>query len=103
MSFTFWDVMFYVAAVLSLPPFVVMYVAWIALRLKKMSLARWRRYQRLWFYLGITLMGMGALFHLFGTEEAKPAAFTALLGGVLNTVVALFQGRIVELLTKPPR
>ncbi len=103
MNSDFWRVMFYVLAGLSVPPFVIMYVAWIALRLKKMRLARWRRYQRLWFYLGVTLMGTGAILHLLGPLEAHVAANTALIGGMLNALVALFQGRIVEVLTRPPR
>ena len=103
MNSDFWRVVFYVLAGFSVPPFLIMYVAWIALRLKKMRLSRWRRYQRLWFYLGVTLLGTGAIFHLFGPEEAQVAANTALLGGMLNAVVALFQGRIVDVLTRPPR
>lgn len=94
--------LFYLSAGCALTPFVLMYGAWIALRLHKLSVARWRGYQRLWLRLGIVLILVGGGVQAFAPQAAHPAGVVALIGGVLNTLVAVFQGRIVDILTRKP-
>ena len=93
---------FYVAAFCALTPFVVMYAAWIALRLRKLSVARWKGYQRIWLRIGVILLLAGGSIYAFAPPEAHPSAFVAILGGALNALVAVFQARIVEILTRKP-
>jgi len=97
---SFWRILFWAVAAISIPPFLFMYGAWIALRLKKLGLARWRRWQVIWLRLGISLLAVGLLLRLAAPPAGRPAAYASLMGGLTNTLVAFFQGRVVDLLTR---
>ena len=103
MNATLVKVAFWITGALSLAPFLFQFVAWIRFRLRRIPLQRWRRLNRLWLRWGLTLLVVGAALYFLGPPEMLACALTALLGGLLTSIVALFQGRVAELLARPPR
>ena len=88
-----------------LPLFLAQQVCWVALRLEKLTLGRWRRLTKTWFLIALGALAVGILTALLGSSmaEAAEVARLGITGGALNALVAGLHWRTVTLVQRLQR
>jgi len=95
-------VAFWACAGLSCLLFVIQSVLWTAMRMRKISVARWTVWARRIRLVGCLLLAIGAILWI-GDGNARTAALFAIFGGGMNALVASFHLAVVSYLSRPPR
>jgi len=99
---TLWLVLWWLMAAVAIPLFIVQFLCWLGLRLRRISVQKFRRLARTWLVVGLALLVTGGLLWSFGPPAALKAALVGVLGGTLNALNAALHLWIVDVLTRKP-
>ena len=81
--------------------FLLQAVLWAAVRMRKVTIARWRQLSRTWFVCGILLFAAASAAWVWGDAAMKGRAAPAgIMGGLFNALIALFHQRVVTILSR---